>query len=394
MSNNLNIDEKVNENNEIIATEDPGMSSSLNLTSALSGFIGEFANGMGKVFVQPVVNVFYALIDSLNAPATMPMGSNIISLVCIVSDDLPTDVRNQYCKTVEVVNAMMIRSLIMAGIEGRFTANTSTFYRRLPFMTSFDAVEFDKAKKVFRTIGDTILSRKHNGRQVIDTFAEAFAENLDKHFKIYMEANNVILSESRTGAVPTYIEAETTILLADGTKAATKKFMIGVEVIPKVVPASEIAQMFIKQNKALAEEVSMKSRSIWEKIKAFFNFKTKELVKEELAEGNKDNAKVLNDLMNTVSGIKKPFVNILMSNNVADMLADAHFDVYDKRNVSMIYNRLPVMSVAVYDINTDTITASMNRSPIFIKRTAAEFNSETARMEKDLAELMRIKRIS
>ena len=170
--------------------------------------------------------------------------------------------------------------------------------------------------------------------------------------------------------------------------------MMGVQVIPKVVPANEIAQMFIKQNNRILQAAQDASRSWWEKLKSVFTFKSKEAIKAASSEGNKVAAKVLNDNMNAVADIKKPFVNILMSNNVAEMLQDARFDIMNRSTVNKMYNNLPLMSIGVYDINTDTITASMNRSPIFTKRTASEFNSEASKLQKDLAELLRIKKLS
>lgn len=445
MSNNLNIDEKINETNENldIATEDVNkdevaMEDNTYNTTNVDGnqnrydystrnsadthshvhyqgapnirdngdFVGmmrgaaatglrDLVGSAYRVFEPVVTNVLFTFWDMLNNPkGAMPLGSNVITLICVVSDDLPIDVRNMYCKSLEVINAMTVRSLIMSSIEGRLTASTPNLYRKLPFMTSFDSVEFDKAKKAYKTIGDSVFSRKFNGSQVIDNFAEAFIENLDKHFKFKVSMEEAVMRESSTGSVPTYVEAEVTILLDNGAKAHTKKYMMGVQVIPKVVPANEIAQMFIKQNNRIIQAAQEASRSWWDKLKSVFTFKSKEAIKAASNEGNKVAAKVLNDNMNAVAAIKKPFVNILMSNNVAEMLQDVNFDITSRSNVSKMYNNLPLMSIGVYDINTDTITASMNRSPIFTKRTASEFNSEASKLQKDLAELLRIKKLS
>lgn len=445
MSNNLNIDEKINETNENldIATEDvnkdevameddtynttnvdgnqnrydystrnsadthshvhyqgaPNIRDNGDFVGMMRGAVAtgirELVGSAYRIFEPVVTNVLFTFWDMLNNPkGAMPLGSNVITLICVVSDDLPIDVRNMYCKSLEVINAMTVRSLIMSSIEGRLTASTPNLYRKLPFMTSFDAVEFDKAKKAYKTIGDSVFSRKFNGSQVIDNFAEAFIENLDKHFKFKVSMEEAVMRESATGSVPTYVEAEVTILLDNGAKAHTKKYMMGVQVIPKVVPANEIAQMFIKQNNRIIQAAQEASRSWWDKLKSVFTFKSKEAIKAASSEGNKVAAKVLNDNMNAVAAIKKPFVNILMSNNVAEILQDVNFDITSRSNVSKMYNNLPLMSIGVYDINTDTITASMNRSPIFTKRTASEFNSEASKLQKDLAELLRIKKLS
>ena len=447
MSNNLNIDEKINEKTENldVATENvnteqqvateattinaddgsnvrnvendysvrnsadihthahysgaPNIADSGNLggmiRSGVASGLRDLVGSAFRIFEPVVTNVLFTFWDMLNNPkSSMPLGSNVITLMCVVSDDLPIDVRNMYCKSLEVVNAMTVRSLIMSSIEGRLTASTPNLYRKLPFMTGFDAVEFDEAKKAYKTIGDSVFSRKFNGSQVIDNFAEAFVENLEKHFKLKISMEEAVMRESSTGSVPTYVEAEVTILLDNGAKAHTKKYMIGVQVLPKVVPANELAQMFIKQNNRIVAEAQEANRSWWEKLKSFFTFKSKEAIKANDKEGNKEAAKVLNDNMNAVAGIKKPFINILMSNNVAEMLQDARFDITNRSTVNRIYNNLPLMSVGIYDINTDTITASMNRSPIFTKRTAGEFNSEASRLQKDLAEMLRIKKLS
>ena len=94
--------------------------------------------------------------------------------------------------------------------------------------------------------------------------------------------------------------------------------------------------------------------------------------------------------MRKVSGIKKPFVCMLISQNVADELKDEYKIDFESMNYAKhLYNNFPILSLGVYNTNADTITASLTPGAGFVSRAASAFNSEIASYEKQLAEMMR-----
>ena len=56
----------------------------------------------------PIFNLYWDIRDTMENKKTGSIGSNIITLPCLVSEDLPLDTRNSYCKSLEVVYAAAI----------------------------------------------------------------------------------------------------------------------------------------------------------------------------------------------------------------------------------------------------------------------------------------------
>lgn len=338
------------------------------------------------------INALLALKDAMdNKP--MPLGSNIISLVCVVSEDLPVDVRNAYCKSIEVISATMIKSLIGLNNVNRLNSNAKDIFKKLPFHTAYDTVTINKTAEYFMYLANTIFATgpKVNGTAAVDVFTESYLENMagTKITKIAFE--DAILKESK-GAVPTYVEVGATLFDVSG-RATEKKFTIGVEVKPKVVTNVELVQMLLKQNANIVNSIPEARPGIFSKIKNIFTLGLSK-AKTEVKKANKPAVvKTLNDSINMVRGIEKPFIYILMSNITNDMLLDANYDITNASNIRKIYNNLPIASVGIYDINTDTINVSLNRSNTFVKRTSGEFNSEISRYERELAELVSFNKV-
>ena len=107
----------------------------------------------------------------------------------------------------------------------------------------------------------------------------------------------------------------------------------------------------------------------------------------------KDAPKSVYDMMNTIEGINKPFVCVLLSGTARDMLFDAGITITNSATVQKIYEQLPIMSIGIYDTNTDTIQAALTRDSYFVTRTAGEFNSEISNYEKQLSEMVRVNKV-
>lgn len=321
--------------------------------------------------------------------------NNTITLQCVCTDDLPIDVRNSYCKSLEIIYAMMIRSLLTLQNRSRLNDTPAAIMGNLPMLTPYDKVKFDDKVNGFMSVRDSILSRgKMDGQNALDIFNENLQAKLDEMTStlssISIEDANVIL-KGGSSAAPTFIEIGLNIQEFNG-RTSEKRFSLGIQVRPKVVSSQEMMQFIIKRNNNVGD-VDGATKTFWQRLKNTFSFNYKR-VNQSAKRGEISGEKTLNEMMESVKRINKPFVCLLMSNLTVDGLRDLNIDILGNFKVAKrLYDTLPIMSISVYNANTDTITASLTKESQFVSRTAAEFNSEVSQYEKQLAEMVRVQRM-
>lgn len=335
-------------------------------------------------FVSVALNAMWDIRDYSENKRVLGLGGNKVTLYCLVAEDLPIDTRNSYCKSLEIVYATIIRSMLSLRDRSRLDSSPREIFRSLPMLTPYDKVQFDKNIGSFIKVSDWFFNRQYNGSDALDVFNESFLNLMDSSVTVGMEAD-AFLKEGR-GSVPTYVEINTSVSQLGG-RPIEKSYSIGVEVRPKVVSNEELASMIIKRTKVVKD---IPAESIWKKIKTKLNFNLK---RKEVKEMDRDTHKSLNDLLGYVHAIEKPFICMLLSNRTRDILVQAGINPIDKQTLKKLYDTLPIMSISVYDVNTDTITASLTRDTYTVTRTAGEFNSEISNYEKQLSEIVRVNKV-
>lgn len=311
--------------------------------------------------------------------------SNTIDLTCVVSDDLPANVRNQYCESLEVIYAYMVRSILSTNTYSKKQANTRGILASIPLLTSSDKISmigntlYNTAKRGADYVG--------SGKSALAVFNESFDNALNEKYRILsaefdagMEADPIV-KESRA-STGKWINVSLDVTSRAG-KNYTKNVSIGIRVRPKVISRSDFLSFFVKRNTQPIEPDKVASFSLKRALSSLF--RKKKEIPVEVVKGQV----VLDDLMRKVSGIKKPFVCILVSQNVADELQDEYsIDLGSMTYAKKLYNMFPILSIGIYNTNADTITASLNPGAGFVTRSASAFNSEIASYEKQLAEYM------
>lgn len=321
--------------------------------------------------------------------------NNTITLQCVCTDDLPIDVRNSYCKSLEIIYAMMIRSLLTLQNRSRLNDTPSSIMGGIPMLTPYDKIKFNNKVNGFISVRDSIFNRdKQDGQKALDVFTESLQDKLDEFTavlsSISVEDANVIL-KGGSSAAPTFIEIGINVQDFNG-RVIEKKFSLGIQVRPKVVSSQEMMQFVVKRNNAVSN-VDGATRTFWQRMKNSFIFNYTK-VKNTAKSGEIQGEKSLNEMMEAVKNIKKPFVCLLMSNLTVEGLKDLNIDIVNNfKVVQRLYDTLPIMSISVYNANTDTIISSITKESQFVSRTAAEFNSEVSQYEKQLAEMVRVQRM-
>lgn len=339
------------------------------------------------------LNFVCLLRDYAQTEAKQP--NNTVTLQCVCTDDLPIDVRNSYCKSLEIIYAMMIRSLLTLQNRSRLNDTPSSIMGGIPMLTPYDKIKFNNKVNGFISVRDSIFNRdKQDGQKALDVFTESLQAKLDEFTAalstISIEDANVIL-KGGSSAAPTFIEIGINVQDFNG-RVIEKKFSLGIQVRPKVVSSQEMMQFVVKRNNAVAN-VDGATRTFWQRMKNSFVFNYTK-VKATAKSGEIQGEKSLNEMMEAVKGIKKPFVCLLMSNLTVEGLKDLNIDILNNFRVAQkLYDTLPIMSISVYNANTDTIISSITKESQFVSRTAAEFNSEVSQYEKQLAEMVRVQRM-
>lgn len=307
--------------------------------------------------------------------------SNVIDLTCVVSDDLPQSARNQYCESLEVIYAYMVRSILSTNTYTRFNGNSRGILKSIPLLNSSDRLKMVNNVLVETSGFGSIAS----GKGALAVFNESVANQMEIKYRklvsetdcIGMEADVAVFKESRSSNGK-YISVKIDV------GGRSKEISIGVRVRPKVVSRSEMISFFVNKNTSVIEADKVSKFSFTKAITNLFNRK-REIPKEVL-----DRKVVFSDLMRKVSGIKKPFVCILISQNIADELKEEYKIDFETMNYAKtLYNNYPILSLGVYNTNADTISASLTPGAGFVSRAASAFNSEVASYEKQLAEMMR-----
>lgn len=333
-------------------------------------------------------NLYWDLRDMREGKMGVNINSNIITLYCAISEDIPIDMRNQYCKSLEVVYACMIRAILSTADRSRFNGTTKDIFQSIPILNSYDKVKMKKNQDSMINVLNWFTNGKTevSAKEVIDTFTESYQERLSRYWdeKIALESGDVILKEAR-GAVPTFVNIGINVYQLNG-RPVEKTISVGIEVRPKVVSNEELVSMIIKKN---LPKPDGKTLGIFGKMKSVFSFNSK---RPEMSKVPVDVKKDLNTLLDSVKHVQKPFVCILLSNVAKEMLENARINITNSAVVHNLYKQLPIMSISVYDSNTDLIHSSLTRDSYFVTRTAAEFNSDISNMERQLAEVVRVNR--
>lgn len=336
--------------------------------------------------------IINGLLSALSSNKAQTIDTNIIDLTCVVTDDLPQSVRNEYCESLEVIYAFMIRSILSTNTYTSLNSNTKGILKSIPLLTKESDVRF--VGNVLTDIYTGIFNRDAKGKFATAVFNEAYMEALEMKYRklvnevekldiFGLEANEPVFKESRSSNGK-YLNVDITYndLLGKQNK---KNVSIGVRVRPKVVTRTEMISFFINRNTSAIDPDKV---SVFSFKKMMNNLRGKKLNYKEVI----DTAPTLTHLMNKVAGIRKPFVCLLVSQNVADELHDEYkIDLDTVSFASKLYANYPILSIGIYNTNSDSITASLTPNAGFVTRSSSAFNSEIAAYEKQIAELAKNK---
>lgn len=334
-------------------------------------------------------NLLFDIRDSIESGAGESIDSSTIKLVCVADNTLPEKTISEYCKNLEVIYASYIRSILSVSSRTRFNSSAKSIFRGLPLLTPYDKVKFDQKLDSYESAKLALFSNAKSSSAMVSHFAEECRKEfmnimanrpgvLENNFSLEADA---FLKESR-GGVPTFVNAD--LLINAFGKTVEKKISIGVSVVPKLVDKEYLMSFFIKKGKV--NVTTGEKESFFGKLKSKLKV-NKNRIKSLNIPGMKK--KNLVEMFDAVERVDKPFVCILLNNTTASSLEAGGLKVMSPDVLRAIYNKMPVMSIGVLNTHLDKITVSLTRDTTYYTQTLAEFNSEVASYEKELAEIVR-----
>ncbi|MGL5715707.1 MAG: hypothetical protein ACRCX2_21980 [Paraclostridium sp.] len=340
-------------------------------------------------FVPGLLLDVYDMVSNKISSKSVNQKSNIVMLPLIVSDDIGMETAIEYSKCLEVYHALLIKSILEGVSRSRFDDSVKTMFLQLPFNTSYDDA------KMFSTFGAKLF-----GDKSATSLASVFAESLSQ--KLLEEATdirNVKLVSGESGqspivgntmsSVPTYISIELTVQSMG--KTYIKKFMVGVQVTPRLVPSEQIAEFIGKANvsefdKKLNQPTKAEMFS-WNMFRISAKKNEVELKKDKVLPG--DTKKRFFEMMNIVKKSNKPLVNLLISDRVHDRIKELGFDFKNKSDYSKLFSKFPLDSIGILNLNTDVIEFSIGNDCSYGRYMYSDFVTDVSRYEKELANLVR-----
>ena len=366
-----------------------------------SGMIGPLTTLAGAVLITPVLNMILDVKDpnvAVMGSSTSMISNNVIDLTCITSDDLTSSTTKDYCKSLEVIYAMMIRSLISSQTRSRLNNSSASIFKDIPIQNAYDGLQLDKAGNISTFVPSWFRGKVRaplSGKAAVGVFNESRIAELEKEYLSLIRVqggleSDPFLKETR-GAGPKFIDIEMSTTDLSG-KATTKNLSIGVAVRPKMVSASDIFSFMVKRNVTPLEADKVAKVGFMKSIAKLFS---REKVVKNAADNSSDSGKAASALyrsMQKIKDIKKPFVCLLISSEIADELKSRYkIDIMSPGVMRSLYKTYPIMSIGIYNADRDKFFISVTPDAPMNEYTASELSSEISGYEKQLADIVRSK---
>lgn len=355
---------------------------------------------LGGFIITPVLNGILDAMDpniGSNGRGSI-ISNNVIDLTCVTSDDLSSTTVKDYCKSLEVIYAMMIRSLISSQTRSRLRNGSGSIFKDIPIQNAYDGLQLDKEGNIGSFVPSWFKGKFRaplSGKAAVGVFNESKLIELEKEYLKLVKVSaglesDPFLKETR-GAGPKFIDIELSTGDLTG-RSTTKTLSIGVAVRPKMVSATDVYSFMVKRNQAPLEADKVSKVGFLKSITKLFS---KEKIVKDAQDNSSNSGKAASALyrsMQKIRGIKKPFVCLLLSYEVCEELKNRYkVDIMDPGTMRSLYKAYPIMSIGIYNADRDKFFISVTPDAPMNEYTAAELSSEISGYEKQLADIVRSK---
>ena len=317
----------------------------------------------------------------------------VVTIPVVVSDDIPKGIRDDYCGCLEVLYGMIIKSTL-DGRTRNGTGDVQRIMKTLPFLTSNDKVKVSKSIAALSDVTGRIIKEKEGVMNTTGSNAvSVFLESMQEYYEDYvttpgLEADNEVFIKTGRSGLPTFITVE--CLVKNGNKLEKKKMQVGVRCIAKTITKEETVAFFVKHKNSVAEVKT--ATTLWQKVK---NVVTLSFLRNKNSQSDVSPAvvKTLESMLNAVKSIDKPFVAMLLSDEIRELLNENGLNILNPSYVKTLYAKYPLLSISFFDANSDTFLVSLLQDSVFTRRSVSELNSERDKYEKVIGDMVRANRL-
>ena len=358
--------------------------------------------GAGLALLHTLMAVpFNIWITSKNNKVEKQFGSALnIQQPLVATDDISKDVINSYAKYLETSAAIQIKQALESSIAQTDGGNLMSRAKSSLRNTFTNMNKTDRSGKNIKDDSEEILSSfSQSYHPVMDCMTKVFSRNAEAASLIFNIQNLVSSGEAgefindNKHAPKSTIQVE--ILYKDindvtsfSRKTMSKKSSLTVDVSSRKLPYEDVVKTILEMNEKYfgSVKVTPAEKNTEKSLKNSVAFVKKEGTSKEkqVLTSNK-----FADIINKVERIKTPLFHLVISNQAYHDLKHRGMDIKNKDTYRQLMKRLPIISIAIADEDTEIMSYSHGPYPMFRDVQFKDLENEISKYEKELQSMIK-----
>lgn len=358
--------------------------------------------GAGLAILHTLMAVpFNIWLNNKNNKVEKQFGSALnIQQPLVATDDISKDVINSYAKYLETSAAIQIKQALESSIAQTDGGNLMSRAKSSLRHTFTNMNKKGRDGRNIKEDSDEVLSSfSQSYTPLMDCMTKVFSRNAEAASIIFNIQNLVSSGEAgefindNKHAPKSTIQVE--ILYKDisdvtsfSRKTMSKKSSLTVDVSSRKLPYEDVVKTILEMNDKYfgSVKVTPAEKNTEKSLKNSVAF-----VKEE---GTSKEKQVLTsnkfaDIINKVERIKTPLFHLVISNQAYHDLKHRGMDIKNKDTYRQLMKRLPIISIAIADEDTEIMSYSHGPYPMFRDVQFKDLENEISKYEKELQSMIK-----
>lgn len=394
--------EDAGDNNAFISDQNQQYKMPVNWQKGGAILAGIGGVGAGLALLHTLLAVpFNIWLNSKNNKVEKQFGSALnIQQPLVATDDISKDVVNSYAKYLETSAAIQIKQALESSIAQTDGGNLMSRAKSSLKHTFTKMNKKDRSGKDIKEDADEVLSSfSQSYTPVMDCMTKVFSRNAEAASLIFSIQNLVSSGEAgefindNKHAPKSTIQVE--ILYKDisdvtsfSRKTMSKKSSLTVDVSSRKLPYEDVIKTILEMNDKYFNTVKVTpaEKNTEKSLKNSIAFVKKEGTAKEkqVLSSNK-----FADIINQVERIKTPLFHLVISNQAYHELKHRGIDIKSKDTYRKLMKRLPIISIAIADEDTEIMSTSQGPYPMFRDIQFKDLENEISKYEKELQSMIK-----
>ena len=358
--------------------------------------------GAGLAILHTLLAVpFNIWLNNKNNKVEKQFGSALnIQQPLVATDDISKDVINSYAKYLETSAAIQIKQALESSIAQTDGGNLMSRAKSSLRHTFTNMNKKGRDGRNIKEDSDEVLSSfSQSYTPLMECMTKVFSRNSEAASLIFNIQNLVSSGEAgefindNKHAPKSTIQVE--ILYKDisdvtsfSRKTMSKKSSLTVDVSSRKLPYEDVIKTILEMNEKYfgTVKVTPAEKNTEKSLKNSIAFVKKEGTSKErqVLSSNK-----FADIINKVERIKTPLFHLVISNQAYHELKQRGIDIKNKDTYRKIMKRLPIISIAIADEDTEIMSTSQGPFPMFRDIQFKDLENEISKYEKELQSMIK-----